>query len=124
VGVGIIIGVLAPMLEYLGNPGNMSLCVPGFGRDIAGATGLHWVTAVQYMRPQIPGFVLGSLAAALIFREFNPKGASSPMTRFVLGMTAMIGMLVFLGSPCRIVLRLAGGDGSAVFGLLGLVAGV
>ncbi len=122
--VGIIIGVLAPLLEFLGNPGNMGICVAGFGRDIAGAVGLHQDTAVQYMRPEIPGFVLGSLAASLIFREFDPRGGSSPMTRFVLGMTAMIGMLIFLGSPCRIVLRLSGGDGSAFLGFLGFVAGV
>ena len=36
----------------------------------------------------------------------------------------MIGALVFLGCPWRVVLRLAGGDGNALFGLLGLVAGV
>jgi hypothetical protein len=44
--------------------------------------------------------------------------------RFVLGAFAMIGALVFLGCPWRAALRLAGGDGSAIFGLLGLAAGV
>jgi YedE family putative selenium metabolism protein len=39
-------------------------------------------------------------------------------------MIAMIGALVFLGCPWRVILRLAGGDGNALFGLLGLVAGV
>lgn len=36
----------------------------------------------------------------------------------------MIGALVFLGCPWRALLRLAGGDGNAIFGLLGLVTGV
>jgi hypothetical protein len=39
-------------------------------------------------------------------------------------MIAMIGALVFLGCPWRVILRLAGGDGNALFGLLGLIAGV
>jgi uncharacterized protein len=44
--------------------------------------------------------------------------------RFVLGAVAMIGALVFLGCPWRALLRLAGGDGNAMFGLLGLIGGI
>jgi YedE family putative selenium metabolism protein len=44
--------------------------------------------------------------------------------RFILGMAAMIGALVFLGCPWRVFLRLAGGDGNAIFGLIGLAVGV
>jgi len=124
VAVGIIIGILAPLLQYLGNPANMGICVACFERDIAGAIGIHRAAVVQYLRPEILGFVLGALAAGLIFKEFKPSGGSAPMTRFVLGMVAMIGALIFLGCPWRAVLRLAGGDGNAVLGLLGLVAGV
>ena len=62
---GIAVGVLAPMLVKLGNPGNMGICVACFSRDIAGALGLHRAAAVQYIRPEIIGFVLGSLVAAL-----------------------------------------------------------
>ena len=72
VGVGAVIGILAPVLQKLGNPGNMSICVACFERDIAGAIGLHRAEVVQYLRPEIMGFVLGSLLAALIFREFRP----------------------------------------------------
>jgi hypothetical protein len=36
----------------------------------------------------------------------------------------MIGALVFLGCPWRALLRLAGGDGNAILGLLGLAAGI
>ncbi|WP_291320157.1 YedE family putative selenium transporter [Desulfonatronospira sp.] len=124
VAVGAIIGILAPLLQYLGNPGNMGICVACFERDIAGAIGIHRAAVVQYLRPEILGFVLGALAAGLIFKEFKPSGGSAPMTRLVLGMVAMIGALVFLGCPWRAALRLAGGDGNAVLGLLGLVAGV
>jgi YedE family putative selenium metabolism protein len=124
VGVGAIIGVLAPVLQKLGNPGNMGICVACFERDIAGGIGLHRAAVVQYVRPEIIGFVLGSLAAALLFREFKPRGGSAPLVRFVLGMVAMIGGLVFLGCPWRALLRLAGGDGNALFGLAGLICGV
>lgn len=124
IAVGAVIGVLAPLLQKLGNPANMGICVACFERDIAGAIGLHRAAVVQYLRPEILGFVLGALAAALIFREFKPSGGSAPMTRFVLGMIAMISALVFLGCPWRAILRLAGGDGNAILGLAGLAAGV
>ena len=124
VAVGVVIGVVAALLQKFGNPANMAICVACFGRDIAGAIGLHRAEVVQYLRPEIIGFVLGSFVGALVFKEFKPTGGSAPMTRFVLGMIAMIGALVFLGCPWRVVLRLAGGDGNALFGLLGLVTGV
>ena len=118
---GIAVGVLAPILVKLGNPGNMGICVACFSRDIAGALGLHRAAAVQYIRPEIIGFVLGSLVAALIFREFKPRTGSAPVVRFLLGMFAMIGALVFLGCPWRAYLRLAGGDWNAIFGIAGSV---
>ena len=102
----------------------MGICVACFERDIAGAIGMHRAAVVQYMRPEIIGFVLGSLIAAYIFKEYRPRVGSAPIVRFVLGAFAMIGALVFLGCPWRALLRLAGGDGSAIFGLLGLAGGI
>ncbi len=121
---GVVVGVLAPVLVKLGNPGNMGVCVACFTRDVAGALGLHRAAAVQYIRPEIIGFVLGSLVAALLFHEFKPRTGSSPLLRFVLGMLAAIGALVFLGCPWRALLRLSGGDWNAIAGLLGLVGGI
>lgn len=121
---GAIIGVLASLLQKLGNPPNMGICVACMERDIAGALGLHRVAVVQYLRPEIIGFVIGSFVSSLIFREFRPRAGSAPIVRFVLGFFAMIGALVFLGCPWRALLRLAGGDGNAIFGLLGLFFGV
>ncbi|WP_286820983.1 YedE family putative selenium transporter, partial [Desulfobacter sp. UBA2225] len=122
--VGAVIGILAAVLQKLGNPGNMGICVACFERDIAGAIGLHRADVVQYIRPEIIGFVLGSLVAAYSFKEFKPRCGSAPIVRFLLGVFAMIGALVFLGCPWRAVLRLAGGDLNAVLGLLGLGFGV
>jgi hypothetical protein len=68
--------------------------------------------------------VLGSLGAALVFKEFRPRGGSAPVVRFFLGVFAMIGALVFLGCPWRAMLRLAGGDANAILGLIGLIAGI
>ena len=124
IGVGCFIGVFAALLQKLGNPGNMGICVACFERDIAGAIGIHRAAVVQYMRPEIIGFVLGSLMAACIFKEFRSRTGSAPIARFVLGVFAMIGALVFLGCPWRAMLRLAGGDGNAILGLLGLVFGI
>jgi YedE family putative selenium metabolism protein len=124
ISVGAFIGVFAPLLQRWGNPANMGVCVACFDRDIAGALGLHRASLVQYMRPEIIGFVLGSLVAAYAFKEFRARAGSAPIVRFVLGAFAMIGALVFLGCPWRAALRLAGGDGNAIFGLLGLMGGI
>ncbi len=124
IGVGLIIGILAPILQKLGNPGNMGICVACFERDIAGSVGLHRAGVVQYARPEIIGFVIGSLIAAFAFKEFKARGGSAPIVRFVLGVFAMIGALVFLGCPWRAMLRLSGGDGNAIVGLAGLVVGI
>jgi hypothetical protein len=124
IAVGAIIGIFAPFLQKWGNPANMGICVACFDRDIAGALGLHRAAVVQYMRPEIIGFVLGSLITAYAFKEFRARAGSGPIVRFVLGAFAMIGALVFLGCPWRAVLRLAGGDWNAIFGLLGLIGGV
>ena len=121
---GAVIGVLAPLLQKLGNPANMGICVACFERDIAGALGLHRAAVVQYIRPEIIGFVLGAMVAAYAFREFRARAGSAPIVRFVLGMFAMIGALAFLGCPWRATLRLAGGDLNAILGLAGLAAGI
>jgi len=121
---GISVGVLAPLLVFWGNPGNMGICVVCFTRDIAGALGFHRAGVAQYIRPEIIGFVLGALVAALVFKEFKPRTGSAPLVRFILGMFAVFGALVFLGCPWRAYLRLAGGDWNAIFGILGLVVGI
>ena len=121
---GLIFGALAILLQHSGNPGNMGICVVCFNRDIAGAVGLHRAAVVQYLRPEILGMVLGAFTAALAFGEYKPRGGSSPILRFLLGAIAGIGALVFLGCPWRVILRLAGGDAHALFGLAGLIVGV
>ena len=46
------------------------------------------------------------------------------MTRFVLGMVIMIGSLIFLGCPLRMVLRMSAGDLNAYVALIGFILGV
>ena len=121
---GIITGIIGSSLVLLGNPKNMGFCIACFIRDTAGALGLHRAEAVQYIRPEIIGLVLGSFLASFAGKEFRAKGGSAPLTRFVLGFFAMIGCLMFLGCPFRMILRLAGGDLNAIFGLAGFVAGI
>jgi YedE family putative selenium metabolism protein len=102
----------------------MGICIACFERDIAGALGLHRAGVVQYIRPEIIGIMLGSLIAALLFREFKARAGSAPIIRFILGVFAMIGALAFLGCSWRALLRLVGGDLNAITGLIGLVVGV
>ncbi|WP_239480365.1 YedE family putative selenium transporter [Megamonas hypermegale] len=121
---GIIIGIIASLLVFFGNPANMGFCIACFLRDTAGGLGLHSAAPVQYIRPEIIGLILGSFIVALSKNEFNAKGGSSPLTRFILGFFVMIGCLMFLGCPFRMILRIAGGDLNALFGLVGFIVGI
>ena len=124
IATGAVIGLIAVALVVLGNPKNMGFCIACFLRDIAGSTKLHTAPIVQYFRPEIVGLVIGAMAMALIGKEFSPKGGSAPVTRFFLCAFVMIGALVFLGCPLRMVLRIGGGDLNAVVGLIGFAAGI
>jgi len=121
---GAVLGAFAILLSIYGNPKNMAICVACFLRDTAGALGLHRASAVQYIRPEIIGFVLGAFVLSISTKEFKARGGSSPMIRFVLGFFLMVGALVFLGCPLRMILRLANGDLNALIGLVGYVAGM
>lgn len=121
---GLIVGAAAIVLVLLGNPANMGFCIACFLRDIAGGVKLHTAPIVQYVRPEIAGLVLGALIMALAGKEFSVRGGSSPMARFVLGFCVMVGALMFLGCPLRMVLRIGGGDLNAIVGLVGFAVGI
>ncbi|HDP70028.1 MAG TPA: YedE-related selenium metabolism membrane protein [Actinobacteria bacterium] len=121
---GAVVGLLAVILVLFGNPLNMGFCIACFERDIAGALGLHRAAVVQYIRPEILGIVLGAFIAGYASKEFRPEGGSSTITRFFLGILVMVGALVFLGCPLRMMIRLGGGDLNALVALLGFIAGI
>ena len=121
---GLVIGAAAVVLTALGNPKNMGFCIACFLRDIAGATHLHSAGVVQYFRPEIVGIVVGAMLMTLVGKEFKPKGGSSPILRFTLGAAVMVGALVFLGCPLRMVIRIGGGDLNAIVGLVGFILGI
>jgi len=124
ISTGALVGLVAVLLVRFGNPANMGLCIACFIRDIAGSMKLHQAAVVQYMRPEIAGLVMGAFIMAVANKEYRSHGGSSPLTRFVLGIFVMIGALMFLGCPLRMVLRLAGGDLNAVVGLVGFTVGI
>ena len=121
---GLLVGTAAVVLTKLGNPKNMGFCIACFLRDIAGSMQLHKTGVVQYFRPEIVGIIIGACIMAFIGKEFKPKGGSSPFTRFILGAAVMMGALVFLGCPLRMVIRIGGGDLNAIVGLAGFIAGI
>ena len=121
---GAVVGLLVALLAIYGNPANMAICVACFIRDSAGALKLHTAAPVQYFRPEIVGFVCGSFLLALLTKEYKSTAGSSPMVRFILGAAMMIGALVFLGCPLRMVLRMSAGDLNAWVALIGFAGGV
>ena len=121
---GGIIGLIGAILMKFGNPGNMGICIACFWRDIAGALGLHRAEVVQYIRPEIIGIIFGAFTISYFTGDFKVRGGSSPLIRFVLAFFLMIGALVFLGCPLRMVLRLANGDLNALVGLAGYISGI
>ncbi|MBP3412085.1 MAG: YedE-related selenium metabolism membrane protein [Oscillospiraceae bacterium] len=131
---GLLVGGAAVVLTKFGNPGNMGFCIACFLRDIAGALGLQGASTtndagetlrtLSNFRPEIVGLIVGACIMAFVGKEFKPKGGSSPFTRFLLGIVVMVGALVFLGCPLRMVIRIGGGDLNAIIGLVGFIAGI
>ena len=121
---GVLCGLVAACLAYFGNPANMAFCIACFIRDTAGALGFHQAEVVQYARPEIIGLVIGAFIISVATKEYRSTAGSSPMIRFILGMVIMIGSLIFLGCPLRMVLRMSAGDLNAWVALIGFVLGV
>jgi YedE family putative selenium metabolism protein len=124
IGTGLVIGTGALLLSKFGNPANMGICAACFIRDTAGALGLDSAAAVQYLRPEVAGFIAGAFILSLIKREWKGEGGSAPLARFAIAFFVMIGALVFLGCPLRLMLRLGGGDFNAIVGFVGFVSGI
>lgn len=118
------VGALAAGLVQLGNPGNMGLCGACFLRDTAGAFGLIASDGPRIFRPEVVGVVLGALLLRLGQRRFEGRAGSHAGPRFFLGVWMGVGAIVFLGCPFRMLQRLGGGDGNALVGLAGFIAGV
>ena len=122
--VGVVMGVSGECLGCLGNPKNSGICISCFMENLAGSLGLHDNVRMQYIRPELIGFIMGGTVSAFISKEFKPEGGSSPMLRFMAGVLLIVGCSVFLGCPIKMVLRLTNGDFTALAGVAGLVAGV
>ena len=121
---GAAVGLAGAGLVLLGNPRNSGICASCFAENVAGALRLHGDPRMSYLRPELPGFLVGATLAALASRGFQSRSGSAPLVRFFLGAFLIVGSAVFLGCPIKVVLRLAGGYLTAFAGLGGLVAGV
>ena len=71
---GVICGLVAACLAFLGNPANMAFCIACFIRDTAGALGMHQAEVVQYARPEIIGLVLGAFIISVGTKEYRSTG--------------------------------------------------
>ena len=121
---GAVMGIAGVLLSYLGNPANTGFCVSCFMENIAGSVGLHGNVRMQYLRPEIIGFVIGSFLMALYTREYKATGGSSPLLRYFVGILLIIGCAAFIGCPIKMAFRLAAGDLTALLGVAGLTSGV
>ena len=121
---GALLGLGGVLLTYFGNPANSGICVSCFVENIAGALQLHNDLRMSYIRPELPGFMLGSFLIALQTGRFRVRGGSSPILRFFAGFFIIVGCAVFIGCPIKMILRLAAGDLTAIAAVLGLMFGV
>jgi len=121
---GATLGLLGVLLATWGNPENSGICVSCFVENTAGAIGLHDNPRMQYIRPELVGFLFGAIGSAVLLGEFRSKGGSAPLPRFVAGVFLIVGCAVFIGCPIKLFLRLTAGDLTSLAGLVGLVAGV
>ncbi len=121
---GLSLGVLGVLLVLWGNPQNSGICVSCFLENSAGALGLHDNPRMQYLRPELIGFVLGAVVAAFAGREFKSRGGSAPLPRLLAGVFLIVGCAVFIGCPIKMFFRLMAGDLTTLAGIAGLVVGV
>jgi len=121
---GGLMGALGVYLAYAGNPANSGICISCFMENLAGSFGLHGNVRMEYIRPELVGFVLGGTVSAFAFGEFRSEGGSSPIIRFIFGVLLIVGCSIFLGCPIKMSLRLSAGDLTALAGVAGLVFGV
>lgn len=124
IATGLAMGVVGVLLSILGNPENSGICISCFVENSAGALGFHDNSRLQYLRPELPGFVIGSLVSAVMMREFRPRGGSTPMLRLFSGIFLIVGSSIFIGCPIKLLIRLCAGDLTAAIAALGLVVGV
>ena len=132
---GLIIGVIASLLVFFGNPANMGFCIACFLRDTAGGLGLHRAAAVQYIRPEIIGLVLGLMSSFLgigggpinlvvlfYFFSMETKTAAQNSLYIILfsQITSLLTTLITHSVPeftlPALVLMIAGGIGGGIAG--------
>ncbi len=121
---GAFIGLSGVLLSFYGNPANTGYCVSCFMENIAGSLGLHGNVRMQFIRPEIIGFVLGAFLIAVYKKDFRSISNGSPLLRFFVGILLIIGCSIFIGCPVKMVFRISAGDLTALVGFGGLVAGV
>jgi YedE family putative selenium metabolism protein len=121
---GSFIGLAGVLLSFYGNPANTGFCVSCFMENIAGSLGLHGNVRMQYIRPEIIGFVLGSFLISVYKKDFKSTSHGSPLLRFFVGILLIVGSSVFIGCPVKMVYRISAGDLTALSGLAGLCVGV
>jgi YedE family putative selenium metabolism protein len=118
-----LVGAACGALVLAGNPANMGICGACFLRDIAGTIGLHEKGPAVF-RPEIVGVLLGAFLWTSIRGRWQARSGSHAASRLALGFLMGAASLVFLGCPFRLLQRLGGGDGNALSGAAGLLAGV
>jgi|GEM_PF-36385 len=122
--VSVLFAATIFLLELLGNPLNMGLCIVSFWGDTAGALNLHSNNSARYLRPEIAGLFWGAFICAVITGEWQPRKSGAFLLQLLLGICVAFGAMVFLGDTLRVFSRLGGGDINAIWGLLGLHTGI
>ncbi len=149
---GLVLGLTASLLVCFGNPGNMGVCMACFGRDIAGALGLHRAPDLQYLRfaggirdmilfrsPHLLSGLAAVLAGvlalnlildfALVEDFFKPGFSGQPPAHNVhlwnyLGMALVgLGSVLLGGCPFRQLVLASQGNGDSAVAVLGMLAG-
>src|SRR5829696_8918427 len=112
-----LVGMLAALNVFLGNPGNMGICGACFLRDTAGALGLFAAEGPRIFRPELVGLIVGAFLLRLFQRRTEGRAGGFSAARFFLGVWMGIGTLDFLGCLFRMLQRIGGDNLNADVGL-------
>ncbi len=121
--LGVISVVASGLVAPQGAPPAYGLCVACHGKDLLSGLGLRFAVGAPGMNGLVLstlGILAGAAIASRLAGEARRRTARHPLRSLLLGMLTMAASLLALGCTTRLALRVAYGDGLALWSLLGV----
>ena len=121
---GVLLGAIAAVLAYMGNPKNMAMCIACFIRDTAGAMKLHQAGCCPVRASGDHRYYLRRISDRCCHKGIPVHGRLLPHGAFCAGYDHDDRLPGILRLPAAYGAPYAAGDLNAYVALIGFVAGV